>query len=153
MFLIFKIISVIRKISSVRAGLGLHTFGGTYSNCEGGVEVFSSSHRVILNGMFSFQTIFNFLCTLFYSHYATHCSPRLLRVYCWVQRCHKCDEFKQKHKSQREERKKGWLRVLKRRHIHLWMEYTYGNLNNKKHHILLNNKKVLLGGGKSGIVV
>lgn len=107
MFLIFKIILVIRKISSVRAGLGLHTFGGTYSNCEGGVEVFSSSHRVILNGMFSFQTIFNFLCTLFYSHYATHCSPRLLRVYCWVQRCHKCDEFKQKHKSQREERKKG----------------------------------------------
>lgn len=127
--------------------------------------LFPSCHIVqILNVLFSLQTVFNFLCTLFYlplrhaTPYATHCSPRLLRVYCWVQRCHKCDEFKQKHKSQSKakqskESKIKRLRVLKRRHIHLWMECTYGNLNNKKHHILLNNKKVLLGGGKSGIVV
>ena len=105
-----------------------HIFNNVF-NSEGrvvGAQLFFFRIEWFWTFYFLFQQFLISCECFFYLHHATHCSPRLLCIYCWVQRCHKCDEFKQKHKSHREERKQKMVEGIKTsshssvNEVHIW---------------------------------
>lgn len=77
---------------------------------------------------FLFKQLLFVSCARFHFHHLLFTSP--VSHYCWIERCHNCDELEQKHESQCKERRKDDC-TLWSRHIHLRIEYTYGSLNNE----------------------